>query len=192
MLNYCLHFRHCEASTCLCVLRHCSVNVLQMFTPFASDLSYMTSPISWYASDNCSPGDPARIVLIGDSFATRFEHYCRTHAIINGWLYSRLISLSVVGKGGRASWLVQGRRPADYVAVTLTPGDNDLNNCDCQPDQMAKDMLNVARSLIRVDGFQKVGKFQLPYRYPPSGSSMRSPLHGNTPFNPGATVWLMK
>ena len=43
------------------------------------------------------PGVPARIVLIGDSFATRFDHYCRA---INGGLDPRLISLSVVGKRG--------------------------------------------------------------------------------------------
>ena len=68
--------------------------------------------------------------------------------------------------------------------AVLTLGGNDLNNRDCQPDQLAKDILNVARSLIRVDGFQKVAICQLQYRYPPSGSRMHSAATRKYPLRP--------
>ena len=109
----------------------------------------MASPMSRYAGDNCPPGDPARIVLIGDSFATRFERYCRAHAIVNGGLDPRLISLSVVGKGGaHLGWVNDAASrisQSNATKAVITLGGNDLNNADCKPDQLAKDLLNVAR-----------------------------------------------
>ena len=81
---------------------------------------------------------------------------------VNQWRTGSALDFVVCSwERGRATWLGQGRRPVDFAkhchqGYVLTLGGNDLNNRDCQPDQLAKDILNVARSLIRVDGFQKV------------------------------------
>ena len=63
--------------------------------------------MSRYAGGNCPPGDPARIVLIGDSFAARFERYCYSNATINGGLIrARFFFLSVVVKrGAHLGWV---------------------------------------------------------------------------------------
>ena len=94
----------------------------------------MASPMSRYAGGNCPPGVPARIALIGDSFATRFDHYCRAHGLINGRLDPRLISLSVVGKGGEQLGWVKDAAPrilqCNATKAVLTLGGNDLNNRD--------------------------------------------------------------
>ena len=148
----------------------------------------MASPMSRYAGGNCPQGDPARIVLIGDSFATRFERYCRAHAIVNGGLDPRLISLSVVGKGGaHLGWVNDAASrisQSNATKAVITLGGNDLNNAICKPDQLAKELLNVARSLINVDGFQKVAICQLQYRYPPSSSRLRSAAARKYPLRP--------
>ena len=87
-------------------------------------------------------------------------------------------ALSVVGKGGPHLGWVNDAAPrisqSNATKAVLTIGGNHLNNADCKPYQLAKELMNVARSLINVDGFQKVAICQLQYRYPPSGSRSRS------------------
>ena len=84
------------------------------------------------------------------SFAIGFERFCHTHAIINGSL-----DFFVCGgeRGAHLGW-VKDAAPwvlqCNATKAMLTLGGNYLNNADCQPDQLAKDILNVARSLIRV------------------------------------------
>ena len=97
------------------------------------------------------------------------------------------VSLSVVGKGGTQLGWVKDAAPlilqCNATMAVLTLGGN---------DQLAKDILNVARSLIRVDGFQKVAICQLQYRYPLPAPACTPPLHGNTHFDPTIIVWLTR
>ena len=134
-----------------------------------------------FAGGTCPQSDPAGSVYIGDSFATRFERFCRARAMSNGGLDPLTISLSVIGKGGaRLSFATDAASritssKADRAIIHL--GSNDLNYCVCGPKQLAADILNIVRRFIRVDGFKKVAICQLCYRYPPfSASRVRYPL----------------
>ena len=53
-------------------------------------------------------------------------------------------------------------------------GGNDLNNHCCQPEQLARDILHIARQLMLHDGVTKVAICQLCHRYPPSYQRSRS------------------
>ena len=133
----------------------------------------MASPMSRYAGGNCPPGVSLSVVGKGG-----------THFVVCGW-----------ERGAQLGW-VKDAAPlilqCNATMAVLTLGGNDLNNRDCQPDQLAKDILNVARSLIRVDGFQKVAICQLQYRYPLPAPACTPPLHGNTHFDPTIIVWLTR
>jgi hypothetical protein len=52
------------------------------------------------AGGTASPSDQTRVVLIGDSFASRFDRYCRAHGLVNGGLDPVRFSLSGVSRGG--------------------------------------------------------------------------------------------
>ena len=133
----------------------------------------MASPMYRLAGGTASPSDQTRVVLIGDSFASRFDRYCRTHGLVNGGLDPVRFSLSVVSRGGVHLSLVNDAAPriseAHATKAILTLGGNDLNRPSCEPLQLAIDLLNIARHFVRVDGFTKVAICQLCYRYPPSG-----------------------
>ena len=140
----------------------------------------MGSPM--VAGRNCPQSDlPIGIVYIGDSFATRFERFCRARAMSNGGLDPLTISLSVIAKrGARLSFATDAASRitlsnADRAILHL--GSNDLTDSGCEPKQLAADILNIARRFIRVDSFRKVAICQLCYRYPPSSASrVRYPL----------------
>ena len=112
-----------------------------------------------FAGGTCPQSVPAGIVYIGDSFATRFERFCRARAMSNGGLDPLTISLSVIGKGGaRLSFATDAASritssKADMAIIHL--GSNDLNDCVCEAKQLAADILNIARRFIRVDGFKE-------------------------------------
>ena len=122
-----------------------------------------------FAGGTASPSDQTRVVLIGDSFTSRFDRYCRAHGLVNGGLDPVRFSLSVVSHGGGALLdLVNDAAPriseAHATKAILTLGGNDLNRPSCE---LTKDLLNIARHFIRVDKFTKVAICQLCYRYPP-------------------------
>ena len=85
------------------------------------------------------------------------------------------VSLSVIAKrGARISFATD---PASRIILSnadraiIPLGSNDLNDCVCEPKQLAADILNIARRFIRVDSFRKVAICQLCYCYPPSSAS---------------------
>ena len=140
------------------------------------------------AGGTCAQSDSVRIIYIGDSFATRFERFCRVRAISNGRLDPLTISLSVIGKGGaRLNFATDAAARisssnADRAIIHL--GSNDLNNCVCEPKQLAADILNIARRFIRVDGFTKVAICQLCYRYLSSASRAHTAAAVKYPLRP--------
>ena len=94
----------------------------------------------------------------------------------NGGLDPLTISVSVIGKGGaRLSFATDAASRITSPKADIHLGSNDLNDCVCEPKQLAADILNIR--FIRVDGFKKVAICQLCYRYPPSSASrVRYPL----------------
>ena len=140
----------------------------------------MGSPM--VAGRNCPQSDlPIGIVYIGDSFATRFERFCRARAMSNGGFDPLTVSLSVIAKrGARLSFATDAASRitlsnADRAILHL--GSNDLTDSGCEPKQLAADILNIARRFIRVDSFRTVAICQLCYRYQPSSASrVRYPL----------------
>ena len=119
-----------------------------------------------------------RVCFIGDSFATRFGKYCSAHAIVNGGFDLDVICWSVMARGGaRLSFARDAALDISRLNATkviLQRGGNDLNNHCCQPDQLARDILHIARQLILHDGVTKVAICQLCHRYPPSYQRSRS------------------
>ena len=60
----------------------------------------------------------------------------------------------------------------------------------CEPLQLAKHLLNIARHFVRLDGFTKVAICQIYYRYPPPPSGYRSHTVAalKHPLRPGYNV----
>ena len=58
--------------------------------------------------------------------------------------------------------------------MILQTGGTDLNNHCCQPEQLARDILHLARQLILHEGVTKVATCQLSHRYPPADQRSRS------------------
>jgi len=58
-----------------------------------------------FAGGTASQSDQTRVVLMGDSFVSRFHRYCRAHGqgFVNGGLDPLSFSLSVVSRGGGPS-----------------------------------------------------------------------------------------
>ena len=141
----------------------------------------MASPMYRLAGGTASPSDQTRVVLIGHSFASRFDRYCRAHGLVNGGLDPVRFSLSVVSRGGGHLGLVNDAAPriseAHATKAILTLGGNDLNRPSCEPLQLAIDLLNIARHFVRVDGFTKVAICQLCYRYPLPAIAHTPSLH---------------
>ena len=77
---------------------------------------------------------------------------------------------------------------AHATKAILTLGRNDLNRPSCEPLQLAKDLLNIARHFVRVDGFTKFAICQHCYRYPPSGSRTHTVAALKHPLRPGYNV----
>ena len=81
-------------------------------------------------------------------------------------------SLSVMARCGaqlsfaRDAALEESRLNATKIINQI--GGNDLNNHCCQPEQLARVILHIARHLILHDGVTKVAICQLCHRYPPS------------------------
>ena len=153
----------------------------------------MATPMYRFAGGTASQSDQTRVVLIGDSFASRFHRYCRAPGFVNGGLDPLRFSLSVVSRGGGALLgLVNDAAPriseAHATKAILTLGGNDLDRPSCEPLQLAKDLLNIARHFVRVDGFSKVAICQLCYCYPPSGSRAHTVAALKHPLRPGYNV----
>ena len=139
-------------------------------------MAMRVNDLSGYIPLGCTSA--TRVCFIGDSFATRFGKYCSAHAIVNGGFDLDVISLSVMARGGarlsfaRDAALEISRLNATKVILQI--GGNDLNNHCCQPEQLARDILHIARQLILHDGVTNVAICQLCHRYPPSYQRSRS------------------
>ena len=70
---------------------------------YACFCKQMATPMYRFAGGTASQSDQTRVVLIGDSFASRFHRYCRAHGFVNGGLDPLRFSLSVVSRGGPSS-----------------------------------------------------------------------------------------
>ena len=128
-----------------------------------------------------SASNPTGVVFIGHSFAKRFESYCASHGMKNGGLDLDSVSLSVVGKSGvLLSFVYDSVSHISRLGCTkaiIQIGGNDLNSINCQPEQLAREILNVARQFVNSEGFDKVALCQLFHRFPPACSrKSRYPL----------------
>ena len=128
-----------------------------------------------------SASNPTGVMFIGHSFAKRFESYCAAHGIKNFGLDLDSVSLSIVCKSGAfLSFVYDSVSHISRLGCTkaiIQIGGNNLNSINCQPEQLAREILNVARQFVNSEGFDKVAFCQLFHRFHPACSrKSRYPL----------------
>ena len=99
-----------------------------------------------------SASNPTRVVFIGHSFAKWFERYCVAHEIKNGGVDLDSVYLSVVYKSDALLYFVYDSVPhisrLGCTKAIIQIGGDDLNSINCQPEQLAREILNVARQFV--------------------------------------------
>ena len=89
---------------------------------------------------------------MGHSFVRRFQRFC--HGINNGGLDSQFFPFVVRGQSAYlGQQFIFTEAP---VKVHLQIGGNDLNADTCQPDQLAKHILQLAQDFINYGGVSQV------------------------------------
>ena len=130
---------------------------------------------------------PTQVLLIGDSFVTRFSRYCARETVINCGIRRDLVHFSTLGAGGAGISFVRDGAPQSAAQladrIILQIDGNDLNASLCDPIQHARDILSLARTFISDKGVLYVAICQLCYRVLPRGKKIglpsRHPLRPN-------------
>ena len=128
------------------------------------------------------PRPPRRVLFLGHSFVSRFQRHCDTRRINNVGLDPQLVSFVAMGRPGACLSFARdvihdddsSSRINNTDCLIIQIGENDINCVSCEPIQLARDILRVARDCLDRGNVECIGICQLMYRAAPLSSGSRS------------------
>ena len=117
-----------------------------------------------------------RIAFVGYNFITRFERYCHRHNIKTSDLNHQLACSAPRGHSSACLSFVRRNVVPELRAekLILQIGGNDLNSTTCEPVQLARNILQIARDVVNQNSVLQVVTCQLCNCFRPSPFSGRS------------------